>query len=105
MASFLGMGQHALHEGIEIFSMSYEVHVDGLRESFESLSTRLVEAVNTGEFDTLLQQAAARVGGVAVDDKYTRQHADGEVGGSRRWKGGAAGAVASILARFTPLSG
>jgi hypothetical protein len=60
----------ALHQVIEVVSVSYEVHVDRSRALYDSLSTRLVEAVNTGGFYALLKQATTRGSAVVVDHRY-----------------------------------
>jgi hypothetical protein len=61
-------GLRALQEGGDAISVSYEVQVDDSSASFESLSKELVEAVTTGEFDTILQETATEDGSVALED-------------------------------------
>jgi hypothetical protein len=61
-------GLRALQEGGDAISVSYEVQVDDSSASFESLSTELVQAVTTGEFDTILQETATEDGSVALED-------------------------------------
>jgi hypothetical protein len=89
----------ALHQGIEVVSVSYEVHVDRSRALYDSLSTRLVETVNTDGFNVLLKQATTRSSAVVVDDRYPQQHA--EVGGSRCCKEGGLQMQSPLYWRFS----
>jgi ABC-type Na+ efflux pump permease subunit len=61
-------GRRALQEGESAIMAAYEVQSDDSTETYENLSTQLMEAVTSGEFDTIMGQTATENGATDLED-------------------------------------